>query len=78
MADADFDRVSDSPKRRTIAELQRRIDENPIRKDLSTGRLVELVSECGDMAVVRPLWRPGGPFREVPVAMLTRRISDWA
>ncbi|MFD0279173.1 hypothetical protein ACFVHB_35480 [Kitasatospora sp. NPDC127111] len=54
-----------------------RIENNPIRKDLTTGRLVELVSESDGLAVVHPLFDPDGPRREVPADQLIRKIGQW-
>ncbi|MER7769422.1 hypothetical protein [Kitasatospora sp. NPDC096140] len=54
-----------------------RIDNNPIRKDLTTGGLVEIVGVENGRALVRPLFEPGAPARQVPVDQLTTRISLW-
>ncbi|WP_395294433.1 hypothetical protein ACF9IK_13345 [Kitasatospora hibisci] len=64
-------------RRRTLAELMARIDNNPVRKDLTTGGLVEVVGLRDDRALVRPLFEPATPPRQVPVDQLTTRISLW-
>ncbi|MGW2371362.1 hypothetical protein [Kitasatospora sp. NPDC001683] len=70
--------TSHPPKRRrTHAELMERINNNPIRKDLTTGHLVEMVGAEDGKALVRPLFEPDAPPRQVPVDMLTTRISLW-
>ncbi|WP_395294966.1 hypothetical protein ACF9IK_16570 [Kitasatospora hibisci] len=63
-------------RRRTIAELLSLIENNPIRFDLTTGLMVELVSESDGMAIVHPLFTPDGPRRRVPSGELVRRLSD--
>ncbi|MEV7771550.1 hypothetical protein [Kitasatospora sp. NPDC086791] len=62
---------------RTHAELMEQIDNNPIRKDLTTGGLVEIVGAENGRALVRPLFEPDAPPRQVPVDRLTNRISLW-
>ncbi|MFI8453907.1 hypothetical protein [Kitasatospora sp. NPDC085464] len=54
-----------------------RIDNNPIRKDLTSGGLVEIVGAENGRALVRPLFDPDAPPRQVPVNQLTTRISLW-
>ncbi|MFE5580556.1 hypothetical protein [Kitasatospora sp. NPDC056531] len=66
-----------SKRRRTHAEPMERIENNPVRKDLTTGRLVELVGAEDGRALVRPLFEPDTPPRRVPVDQLTTRISLW-
>ncbi|MER7850057.1 hypothetical protein ABTZ03_39685 [Kitasatospora sp. NPDC096077] len=78
MAKAQQHDTSRPPKRRrSHAELMERIDNNPVRKDLTTGHLVELVGAQDGKALVRPLFEPDAPARQVPVDMLTTRISLW-
>ncbi|MFE5587263.1 hypothetical protein [Kitasatospora sp. NPDC056531] len=77
MSDAGFAQPTALRRRRTHAELMERIDNNPIRKDLTTGRLVELVGAQDGRALVRPLFEPDAPPRQVPVDQLTTRISLW-
>ncbi|WP_188299275.1 hypothetical protein [Streptomyces sp. CBMA156] len=64
-------------RRRTHAELMARIDNNPVRKDLTTGRLVEVVGAQDGRALVRPLFSPDAEPRQVPADQLTTRISLW-
>ncbi|MFG3223419.1 hypothetical protein ACGF07_01380 [Kitasatospora sp. NPDC048194] len=64
-------------RRRTHAELMALVDNNPVRKDLTTGRLVEIVGAQDGLALVRPLFEPEAPPRRVPVEQLTTRISLW-
>ncbi|MFB7905649.1 hypothetical protein ACFC1T_04415 [Kitasatospora sp. NPDC056076] len=54
-----------------------RIENNPIRKDLATGHLVELVGAQDGKALVRPLFEPDAPPRQVPVDQLTTAIGLW-
>ncbi|MFD0401299.1 hypothetical protein ACFVHI_24840 [Kitasatospora sp. NPDC127121] len=54
-----------------------RIDNNPVRRDLTTGRLVEIVGAQDGRALVRPLFEPDSPSRQVPADQLTTRISLW-
>ncbi|MFD7581741.1 hypothetical protein [Kitasatospora sp. NPDC059817] len=53
------------------------IDNCPVRKDLTTGRLVEIVGAQDGRALVRPLFEPDAPSRQVPADQLTMRISLW-
>ncbi|MFJ7245429.1 hypothetical protein ACIQWA_12370 [Kitasatospora sp. NPDC098652] len=53
------------------------IQNTPVRKDLTTGRLVELVGTLDGRALVRPLFEPDAPPRQVPVDQLTTHISLW-
>lgn len=62
--------------RRDWAATLHRIQNSPIRLDLATGALVELVSEDSGVAVVHPLFQPAGPRRTVPSDRLVRRLSD--
>ncbi|MFJ9454984.1 hypothetical protein ACIRST_07890 [Kitasatospora sp. NPDC101447] len=64
-------------RRRTHAELMALIDSNPVRKDLTTGGLVEIVGAENGRALVRPLFEPDAPARQVPADQLTTRISLW-
>ncbi|MET8627238.1 hypothetical protein ABZW30_26365 [Kitasatospora sp. NPDC004669] len=66
-----------SKRRRSHAELMERIENNPVRKDLTTGCLVELVGTEDGRALVRPLFEPDAPPRQVPADQLTTRISLW-
>ncbi|MFJ3789171.1 hypothetical protein [Kitasatospora sp. NPDC090091] len=77
MSDADFAQPAGTKRRRTHAELLALIDANPVRKDLTTGGLVELVGAQDGRALVRPLFEPDAPPRQVPVDQLTKRISLW-
>ncbi|MQS13950.1 hypothetical protein F7Q99_17145 [Streptomyces kaniharaensis] len=77
MSAAGFVQPTDAKRRRTHAELMERIDNNPIRKDLTTGRLVELVEAQDGQALVRPLFEPDARPRQVPADQLTIRISLW-
>ncbi|MEU3567755.1 hypothetical protein AB0E96_04870 [Kitasatospora sp. NPDC036755] len=77
MSAAGFAQPAENDRRRTHAELMARIDENPVRKDLTTGRLVELVGAEHGRALVRPLFEPDTPPRQVPADQLTTRISLW-
>ncbi|MGW2378003.1 MULTISPECIES: hypothetical protein [Kitasatospora] len=54
-----------------------RINNNPVRKDLTTGRLVEVVGAQDGRALVRALFEPDAPVRQVPADQLTTRISLW-
>ncbi|MFD7452319.1 hypothetical protein [Kitasatospora sp. NPDC059827] len=72
------DPASTGPKRRrTHAELMEQVDNSPVRKDLTTGRLVEVVGAQDGRALVRPLFEPDAPPRQVPADQLTTRISLW-
>ncbi|MBO1413905.1 hypothetical protein [Streptomyces sp. FH025] len=53
------------------------VDNNPVRKDLTTGGLVEVVGAQDGRALVRPLFEPDAPTRQVPAEQLTTRISLW-
>ncbi|MCG6500173.1 hypothetical protein [Kitasatospora sp. A2-31] len=64
-------------RRRTPAELMEQVDNNPVRKDLTTGDLVELVGLQNGRALVRPLFEPDALPRQVPADQLTARISLW-
>ncbi|WP_157882139.1 hypothetical protein [Streptomyces rubellomurinus] len=81
MSAADLTQPADTnqqPKhRRTHAELMERVDNNPVRKDLVTGRLVEVVGARDGRALVRLLFEPNSPVRQVPADQLTTRISLW-
>ncbi|MFI5645667.1 hypothetical protein [Kitasatospora sp. NPDC051705] len=66
-----------SARRRTHAEFMARVDDNPVRKDLTTGGLVEIVGAQDGRALVRPLFAPDAPSRQAPVDQLTTRISLW-
>lgn len=81
MSAANSARPSDTsrpPKRRrTHAELMERIDNNPVRKDLTTGSLAEIVGAQDGSALVRPLFEPDAPPRQVPADLLTTRIGLW-
>ncbi|MGA5818888.1 hypothetical protein ACPC54_13650 [Kitasatospora sp. NPDC094028] len=77
MPDSGSAQPTSTQQRRTHAELMARINDNPIRKDLTTGRLVELVGAEDGRALVRPLFEPDAPARQVPVDQLTTRISLW-
>ncbi|MFE3501590.1 hypothetical protein [Kitasatospora sp. NPDC059160] len=72
------DPAPSGPKpRRTHAELMERVNNSPVRKDLTTGRLVEVVGAQDGRALVRPLFEPEAPPRQVPADQLTTRISLW-
>ncbi|WP_147409160.1 hypothetical protein [Kitasatospora xanthocidica] len=75
MSTAGSAQSAEIPHRRTHAELMARIDGNPLRKDLVTGRLVEVVGAQDGRALVRPLFEPDAPPRQVPADLLTTRIS---
>ncbi|HJD81833.1 hypothetical protein ABZX88_20550 [Kitasatospora aureofaciens] len=81
MSDADFSKSAatnqPSKRRRTPAELMERVENSPVRKDLTTGRLVEIVGAEDGRALVRPLFEPGAAVRQVPADQLTTRISLW-
>lgn len=64
-------------RRRTLRELLDRVERNPVRKDLSTGRLVEIVEADGGGALVRLLFEPNGATWWVPADQLTTRIGLW-
>ncbi|MFE4974688.1 hypothetical protein ACFRAR_21575 [Kitasatospora sp. NPDC056651] len=64
-------------RRRTHAELMELVNNNPVRKDLTTGRLVEIVGAQNGRALVRPLFEPDTPPRQVPADQLTTRIDLW-
>ncbi|MFI9321243.1 hypothetical protein ACIGXI_15860 [Kitasatospora aureofaciens] len=77
MFTADFASPTGMKRRRTHAELMERIENNPVRKDLTTGRLVEVVGAEDGRPLVRPLFEPDGPARQVPADQLTTRIGLW-
>ncbi|MFJ2777748.1 hypothetical protein [Kitasatospora sp. NPDC087315] len=77
MSAAGFVQPANTTHRRTHAELIERIDNNPVRKDLATGRLVEVVGAQDGRALVRPLFEPDAKPRQVPADLLTTRISLW-
>ncbi|MEV7355947.1 hypothetical protein [Kitasatospora sp. NPDC088264] len=72
-----FAQPTGTTRRRTHAELMERIDNNPVRKDLTTGCLVEIVGAQDGRALVRPLFEPDAKSRQVPADQLTTRISLW-